>query len=142
MRYIDRVRGILLKTGKPFVIENVVGSPLRKDLMLCGEMFDLKVIRHRIFEIHGFTVLQPFHGKKHKLSVKDGTAVAIYSGGINPGFYGNKQKQIEYRQKRKTLKKHTIEDWKQAIGIDWVNDKTHLTQMIPPSYSKYIGSQY
>lgn len=142
IRFIDRIRGILLKTDKPFVIENVIGAPLRKDLMLCGEMFGLKVIRHRIFEIHGFTVLQPPHNK-HKLSVKDGTAVAIYSGGVNPGFWGNKEKQIEYRQNRKSLlKKPTIEDWKKAIGIDWVNDKTHLTQMIPPKYSEYIGSYY
>ena len=138
IRFIDRVRNILLKTGKPFVIENVVGSPLRKDVMLCGEMFGLKVIRHRIFEIHGFSVLQPYHDK-HRLSVKDGTAIAMYSGGINPGFWGNKEKQVEYRQKRKTLRKPTTGDWKNAIGIDWVDNKNHLSQMIPPKYSEYIS---
>jgi site-specific DNA-cytosine methylase len=141
IRHIDKVRDILLKTGKPFVIENVVGSPLRKDLMLCGEMFGLKLIRHRIFEIHGFTVMQPPH-LKHKLSVKDGTAVAVWSGGIKPGFWGNKQKEKEYKEYRKTLKKHDIIDWQNAIGIDWVNDKNHLSQMIPPLYSKYIGLQF
>lgn len=138
IRFIDRIRDILLKTRKPFIIENVVGSPLRKDIMLCGEMFGLRVIRHRIFEINGFTVLQPPH-IKHRLSIKDGTATAIYSGGINPGFWGNKEKQVEYRQKRKALKKPTVEDWKTSIDIDWVNDKKHLTQMIPPAYSEYIS---
>ena len=46
-----------------FCIENVAGAPIRHDLMLCGEMFGLKVIRHRYFEIHGFSVAQPEHIK-------------------------------------------------------------------------------
>ncbi len=58
-KLIDKVREFLLKSGKPFVIENVPGAPLRKDLMLCGAMFGLKVIRHRIFEVHGFKCNQP-----------------------------------------------------------------------------------
>jgi len=33
-------------------------------------------------------------------------------------------------------------DWQKAMGINWVNDKNHLTQMIPPAYSKYIGLQF
>ena len=53
---VGRTRDLLLRTGRPFVMENVIGSPLRKDLVLCGEMFGLNVVRHRIFEIHGFTV--------------------------------------------------------------------------------------
>jgi len=53
---IPIVRKLLLKTGKPFVIENVPGAPLRKDLILCGEMFGLKVIRHRYFEINNFVI--------------------------------------------------------------------------------------
>lgn len=135
---LPKTRELLLKTGKPFILENVVGAPLRKDLILCGEMFGLRVIRHRIFEVNGFTVLQPFH-VKHKLSVMNGTAIAVYSGGVNPGFFGDKQKQKEYRQFRKTLKKPTLEDKKQAMGIDWIDDEKHLTQMIPPKYSEYIA---
>jgi C-5 cytosine-specific DNA methylase len=142
IRFIDKVRNILLSIGKPFVIENVIGSPLRQDLILCGEMFGLKLFRHRIFEIHGFPVHQPRHKDKHKLSVMNGTAIALYSGGINPGFYGDKKKQIKYRQKRKTMKSPTIKDWQDASGIYWVNDRQHLSQMIPPKYSEYIGSQF
>jgi hypothetical protein len=37
--------------GKPWVIENVPGAPLRDPVMLCGVMFDgLRVYRHRLFE--------------------------------------------------------------------------------------------
>src|SRR3990167_5935443 len=47
---VGPVREGLLVAGKPYVIENVVGAPLRVDLMLCGTMFGLGIIRHRIFE--------------------------------------------------------------------------------------------
>jgi DNA (cytosine-5)-methyltransferase 1 len=40
----------LLQACPVSVIENVVGSPLRKDLVLCGTHFSLGVRRHRIFE--------------------------------------------------------------------------------------------
>lgn len=95
------LRQKLLKTGKPFIIENVPGAPIRKDVVLCGEMFGLRVIRHRIFEMHGFTVLQPPH-MKHKTSLRDGTAVgAIDSNGT---FYmvgkdGYKGKYAEFKQR-------------------------------------------
>lgn len=138
-KLIEQTRNLLEKTGKPYIIENVIGSPLRKDIILCGEMFDLKVIRHRLFEINGFTVLQPKH-EKHKNSVMNGTAIAIWSGGIKPGFYGDKEKQKQYIQKRKQLGLKTgVEDWQKAMDIDWVNDKKHLSQMIPPKYTEYIG---
>lgn len=148
---IPKTREMLLKTGKPFVIENVIGAPVRKDIMLCGEMFGLRVIRHRLFEVNGFTILQPPH-VKHKLSVMNDSAVALYSGGINPGFWGNKKRQQEFRKKRKDsyyacVAGHggngysfKLEDWQKAIGIDWVTKKEHLTQAIPPKYSNYIGS--
>ena len=95
------LRQKLLATGKPFIIENVPGAPLRRDLVLCGEMFGLRVIRHRIFEIHGFTVLQPPH-IKHKTSLRNGTAVGVY--GSNGTFYmvgkdGYQEKYAEFKQR-------------------------------------------
>lgn len=149
-RLIEQTRDLLQKTGKPYTIENVPGAPIRQDLLLCGEMFEgLRVIRHRKFEISGFMVLNPPH-IKHKKSVINGTAVGVYSGGINPGFWGNKEKQIEFRKKRKSSyymqveghggdsARYKIDDWRKAMGIDWVKDKNHLTQMIPPKYYEYI----
>ena len=47
---VEPVRKLLIASGKPYIIENVIGAPLRVDLMLCGTMFGLRIIRHRIFE--------------------------------------------------------------------------------------------
>ena len=48
---IGTVRELMKTTGRPWVIENVVGAPLRAPLVLCGTMFPgLRVLRHRLFE--------------------------------------------------------------------------------------------
>ena len=114
-------------------------------------MFGLRIVRHRYFEIEGFTVLQPKH-EKHKLSVMDGTAVACYSGGINPGFWGDKEKQKAYRKKRSYYAQvaamsgdsysFKIEDWKNAMGVYHINKRNHLTQAVPPKYSEYICNYF
>ena len=46
-KLIDPIRDRLDAAGGPYAIENVQGPPPRRDLTLCGEMFDLAVIRHR-----------------------------------------------------------------------------------------------
>ncbi len=55
---IAPVRELLRKTGKPYIIENVVGAPL-SGVMLCGSMFGLRVYRHRIFETNPQILLAP-----------------------------------------------------------------------------------
>eukprot|EP00877_Chromochloris_zofingiensis_P001661 jgi/Chrzof1/11496/UNPLg00428.t1 len=62
--YIPIIRDRLIASGKPFVIENVMGAKAElpsgkysvgdttvqlKAIMLCGTMFDLSVFRHRLF---------------------------------------------------------------------------------------------
>ena len=51
---IPITRQLLQGTGKPFVIENVDSKSVRRYLdepiRLCGSMFSLGVIRHRLFE--------------------------------------------------------------------------------------------
>lgn len=116
-------RKLLQKTGRPYIIENVIGAPVRKDLVLCGVMFGLRVIRHRIFEIEGFTVLQPAH-EKH-IQPHHGRSYYAQVAGHGGESYSFK-----------------IADWKKAMEINWVNDKEHLTQMIPPKYSEYIGKYF
>ena len=37
------------KLNLPYVIETVIGAPLRIDLLLCGTMFELPIRKHRIF---------------------------------------------------------------------------------------------
>ena len=43
-------RDALDAPGRPYVIENVPGAPIRHDLMLCGTMFGLTIRKHRYFE--------------------------------------------------------------------------------------------
>lgn len=121
-------RKLLQRTGRPYIIENVIGAPVRKDLVLCGVMFGLRVIRHRIFEIKGFTVLQPKH-EKHKSGSTNskGNPQSYYACVAGGGGDGYSYKLI---------------DWQKAMGIDWVTKKEHLTQMIPPKYSEYIGKYF
>jgi hypothetical protein len=139
---IEPVRQMLLATGKPFVIENNPKAPIRKDLMLCGTMFNLKVLRHRCFEVEGFKCDQIPH-QKHQGSVYTGEYCAVYNGGDGVGGYGtNNEKRRAARKKMKELGvKQTFERWKEAMDIYWMN-KQELTQAIPPAYSKYIGEQF
>jgi DNA (cytosine-5)-methyltransferase 1 len=121
---IERTRQLLRKTGKPFIIENVVGAPLRNDLRLCGEMFGLRVVRHRIFEIEGFTVIQPPH-IPHRPPLDYN-----HSWYVNLTGHGGQSYSFK------------IEDWQQAIGISHISKKEHLTQAVPPAYSEYIANYF
>jgi len=121
---IQATRKLLLKTGKPFIIENVIGSPLRKDLILCGQMFALRVVRHRIFEINGFRVPQLKH-LKHKKPLNFNHSYYVNLTGHGGQSYSFK-----------------MEDWQNAIGISHIHKKEHLTQAVPPAYSKYIGENF
>src|SRR5574337_20985 len=47
---VDAVRERLQASGKPWIIENVPGAPLRDPITLCGAMFGLRRYRHRLFE--------------------------------------------------------------------------------------------
>src|SRR5690348_14772063 len=61
---IAPVREKLQASGLPWVIENVPGAPLRGDVLLCGTMFGLPLLRHRYFELswqHPLDLLQCRH---------------------------------------------------------------------------------
>lgn len=129
LRLIEPVRKLLKNIKKPYVIENVQLAPIRHDLMLCGEMFNLKVIRHRYFEIEGFNVL-PIKHIKHKGTVANGNYIACYNG--SPG---NPRTIMKY--KTKSAKPQEMAN---ALNITWTTK--NITECIPPAYSKYIGGFY
>lgn len=113
--------------GIPSVLENVQGSYIRRDLTLCGEMFGLDVIRHRYFELGGFTATAPPH-KPHRGRVRgwrhgtyyDGPYVAVYGEGGGKG---------------------SVAEWQAAMGIDWTSDRKSIAEAIPPHFTEYIGHQ-
>lgn len=119
---VDETRDLLEAAGLPYVMENVEGSPLRRDLVLCGEMFGLRVHRHRVFELGGWFAMQPRHaphrlkGALHNCHIEDGHARQV------AGNYAD----------------HA--DASDAMGIDWMGRKA-LAQAIPPAYCTFIGEQ-
>lgn len=125
---IQDVRDLLTLSGKPFVIENVMPSPINENLILCGEMFSLKVIRHRKFEIKGFFAKQPKH-KKHK--------------GLSCMEAFRRKKDYYYESVHGNGSgKNILARWKVAMGIDWMTSKKTLAESIPPAYSKYIFDEF
>jgi hypothetical protein len=127
VQLIPETRRLLRATGLPTVIENVQGSDLRRDLTLCGEMFGLGVLRHRYFEVAGFTAAAPAHvphrgrvrGWRHG-TYYDGPYVAVYGEGGGKG---------------------SVAEWQTAMGIDWTDDRKAIAEAIPPAYTEHIGRQ-
>jgi DNA (cytosine-5)-methyltransferase 1 len=117
---IGPVRLLLDQAPTPYIIENVPGAPIRRDVVLCGEMFGLRLHRHRIFETRGFFVMQPRHSP-HRLR---GAKTNCEKGdGIARWITGNYADH---------------EDASGAMGIDWMG-RRELAQAIPPAYTEHIG---
>ncbi len=117
---IAPVREILVKTGKPYIIENVPGAPLINATVLCGSMFEgLQVRRHRLFET-SFMVIAPACNHSVQSHV---VAVYGHSGGSS---------------KRDGLKFGGVDTWKTAMQIDWMTG-AELAEAIPPAYTEYIA---
>lgn len=127
VQMIPATRALLDELGLPYVIENVQGSDLRRDLTLCGEMFGLDVIRHRYFEISGFTATPPPH-KPHRGRVR-GWRHGVYHNGPYVAVYGDGGG------------KGSVEEWQAAMGIDWTSDRKAIAEAIPPAYTEHIGRQ-
>lgn len=113
-------RELLDGLGLPYVMENVPEAPLRADLMLCGSMFGLRLVRHRVFESN-VALAQPAHGEHHPRYV----TVTGHAGGSSKRDGGE----------------HfgSTADWREAMGIDWLPGSS-LKEAIPPAYSEHIGA--
>lgn len=124
---IPETRRLLKATGLPTVMENVQGSPVRRDMVLCGEMFGLGVIRHRYFELGGWSGSAPVH-RPHRGRVRgwrhgtyyDGPYLAVHGEGGGKG---------------------SVAEWQAAMGIDWTSVRSEIADAIPPAYTEHIGAQ-
>lgn len=122
---IPETREAFRSTGKPYVIENVVGAQMIEPLMLCGTMFGLgcagaELRRHRLFESN-FFMMQPEcqHGREERV-------IGVYGG------HGRDRRRKVNTQDFPTTARA------EALGIDWMNGR-ELSQAIPPAYTQYIG---
>lgn len=116
---IEPTRALLVKSGLPYIIENVMGAPLRNDVMLCGTMFGLRIIKHRQFECSfPFAYLLP---------------ECDHSDVYNP-----------WSGKGRSAKEHRL-----AQGTPWIpqcggaSRKAGITgdlnNAIPPAYTEWLG---
>jgi DNA (cytosine-5)-methyltransferase 1 len=118
---IGDLRLALQDIDKPYVIENVPGAPLRDPLLLCGTMFGLYIIRHRLFECNPVLWFPPATCSHSLPVVKCGRKpdrfreFASLAGNFSDVEYG-----------------------RIASGIHWMV-REELSQAIPPAYTEYIG---
>jgi DNA (cytosine-5)-methyltransferase 1 len=128
---IESTRELLIESGKPYVIENVPNAPLQNPTYLEGTMFGLGVIRRRCFETSGWWLPQPMYiNRKPPIMQQSKRDPRVF---IQKSAYcsvaGNGADGWSCR----------LEDWKTAMGIDWMHTRGEVTQAIPPAYTEYVG---
>jgi len=123
---LDATRQALKFIGGPWVIENVMAADMRRDVMLCGEYFDLRTVRHRKFELWREDAIEnPKHPKlPHERKTSTKKRRACLDAGMNISVTGDVYDYVG----------------PPCMGIDWMTG-TELAQAIPPAYTEYIGKQ-
>jgi len=124
-KLITPVRAALMKSEVPYVIENVPGAPIRRPTVLCGLMFGLRVLRHRLFET-SFATLAPAHITHPKQAKVRGVTTQEHLDSL--GFIG-------------FTTSSNIREFRKAMGCEWMN-MAEARQAIPPAYSEYIANQF
>lgn len=126
---IPATRKKLQNSGALWCIENVERAPLETDSFLCGQMFGLPLIRHRLFETNFFW-LRPTHrcARRGSTRLPYGSPNRVYT--IAGHGYGasRSNRGLTWRKA----------EGSRALGIDWMI-REEMAQAIPPVYSEYIG---
>lgn len=120
-------RRALQAAGRPWVMENVMGAPMRADAVLCGLMFDLNLFRHRKFEVEGFPVPEVPAHPSHEGHRIEGYRHGVFYPGDIMGVYGSGGN------------KGSLSRWQEAMAIDWTRSWHSLSEAIPPLYTKMFG---
>jgi hypothetical protein len=123
----------LESTGRPWVLEQPPGKATARmrvlrgapDLTLCGEMFGLRVIRHRNFWFGGVDAPRIEH-VPHRGRTR-GWRHGVYYPGHYLAVYGDGGG------------KGSVAEWQAAMGIDWTDDRKSIAEAIPPAYTEFIG---
>lgn len=135
---IEPVRELLIKTGLPYVIENVEGAALRDPVTYCGTMVrlhatdsdgtPLEMWRHRLFETN-WDLLPPgacSHG--------------WYSEQVAGSYGGARRDKAEARHVRHGGYVPAKSVQQELLGIDWMTEGG-MYQALPPAYTRHIGGQ-
>lgn len=134
---LEIIRPIIHKLRKPSVIENVMSSPIRPDIVLRGDLFGLKTLRKRKFELNNWFMLQPgIQHIKRGAVVHDGKYITITGNG-NLGSMNKKKQFTKFIHARGTV----LKTWSEVMRIDWMTCD-ELREAIPPLYTRYIGLSF
>ena len=117
----NEVRAALIASGKPYVIENVVGAELLDPIVLCGAMFGLRTYRHREFESN-VLLAAPAHPAHVAPTARMGRPVR---DGEFMHVVGNF---------------HGADLGREVMGMPWAT-RDGLREAIPPIYAEYVGLQ-
>lgn len=124
-------RELLVKTGKPYVIENVENSPLINPIKLCGSQFEnMYTQRPRLFESN-------IHLRKPDAPVVRHKTLKLGQGPAEDGYItvaGTRPPKGMNEVQAKLYYGFALG------GIDWMSLE-ELTQAIPPCYTEFIGKQ-
>lgn len=131
---IQPIRELITLSGLPGIIENVPQAPVHPDIVLRGDMFNLKVLRKRHFECVNWFSLTPQLSKKTG-SVRNGDYVSVFG---KEGLKGQKNNPFPCKFRLNTVR----ETWAFAMGIDWHMKGPELAEAIPPAYTRYIGFDF
>lgn len=119
--FIAATRSAFQLIGKPWVIENVPGAPVRADLELCGATFGLHTYRHRLFE-SSIPLHQPLHRPHLNSTVKMGRAITEGDWYHAVGNFSG----VDYVRR--------------DLGVPWMT-RDGIRECIPPAYTEHIGRQ-
>jgi DNA (cytosine-5)-methyltransferase 1 len=125
---IDLIRTRLERTGKPWIIENVVGAPIPTQstlegdygVMLCGTSFGLRVYRHRLFATSFPVQHQSCSHTRHAMNPHRAEGRDLIYEEFGRG-------DPELR-------------WRDEMGVSWMG-RHETREAIPPAYTEYIGEQ-
>ena len=116
------IRGRLIESQTPWVIENVMGAPMQAAIILCGSMFGLAVQRHRQFESPWLSGMAPFACRHDYIPF-------TVCGNGTPSW-----------QRKRTGRNQSVAECRAAMGIEWMT-RAELSQAIPPAYTEWLGRQ-
>ncbi|GAA0255781.1 DNA cytosine methyltransferase [Cryptosporangium japonicum] len=120
-------RPLLDATGLPWVMEDVMPAPLdpARSIVLCGEMFALRTIRHRRFEpAPGLPLTAPRHVLPHRRRTAHSRRRELWAAGYHASFTGDIGTYAG----------------PEGMGIDWMTGNG-LSEAIPPAYTRCVGTQ-
>lgn len=136
---VGPTRDLLIESGLPWVIENVVGAPLIDPITLCWSMFNkpgsvidedgtpLRMERHRLFESNiDLTTPGPCN---HPRDIQ-----------VAGSYGGARRDKWEAKHVRKGGYVPAKRIQEELLGIDWATQHG-LYQSLPPVYTQHIGDQ-